>query len=238
MLCLDSARAALLAASQLIVSTLATTLPAAAITSRDATTSGAVINYPYDYSGLVCPSSSLSTLITPTYGEKGALFTVCSSIVINAPASLIRNAILDFKSYGSWNSFVMSVSLPSNVTETPTHDYVGMPMVFTTSGLVAGLNTTSAEVLTVLNHAGTGGDGKPYLLAAWRYEDKLAGVGARAEHPVVVVDSGDGSSWYLSWETYYVGLLTPAIALLKSKLQSQFEAQSADLKTYVEGLSS
>ncbi|KAI0551084.1 hypothetical protein F4679DRAFT_179456 [Xylaria curta] len=235
MLCLDSARAALLAASQLIVSTFATSPPAAAITSRDAT-SGAVINYPYDYSGLACPSSSLSTLITPTYGEKGALFTVCSSIVINAPVSLIRNVILDFKSYGSWNSFVVSVSLPSNVTETPAHDYVGMPMVFTTSGLVAGLNTTSAEVLTVLDYAGTGDDGKPYLLAAWRYEDKLAGVGARAEHPVVVVDSGDGSSWYLSWETYYVGLLTPAIALLKSKLQSQFEAQSADLKTYVEGL--
>ncbi|KAI1753548.1 hypothetical protein F4782DRAFT_80650 [Xylaria castorea] len=235
MLCLSSTRAALLAASQLIVSAFATTLPTAIITSRDVT-SGAVINYPYDYSSLACPSSSLSTLITPTYGEKGALFTVCSSIKINAPASLTRNAILDFKSYSSWNSFVVSVSLPSNVTETPKQDYVGMPMVFTTSGLVAGLNTTSAEILTVLDYVGVGGDGKSFMLAAWRYDDKLAGVDARAEHPIVVVDSGDGTSWYLSWETYYVGLLTPAIALLRTKLQAQFEVQSADLKTYVEGL--
>ncbi|KAI0490579.1 hypothetical protein F4859DRAFT_12911 [Xylaria cf. heliscus] len=228
-------RAALLAVSQLIAAAFATTTPAAAITSQDATSS-ASINYPYDYSSLACPSSQSSTLITPTYGEDGALFTVCSSIKINAPVSLTRDAILDFKSYSLWNSFVVSVSLPSNVTETPEHDYVGMPMVFATSGLVAGVNTTSAEVLTVVDYAGIGDNGKPYTLVAWRYNDKLAGIGARAEHPIVVVDSGDGSSLYVSWETYYAGLVTPAIALLKSKLQAQFDAQAADLKAYVEEL--
>ncbi|KAI0443876.1 hypothetical protein F4803DRAFT_513171 [Xylaria telfairii] len=234
MLCPSCPRAALLAVVQLIATAVGTTIAAATITPRDVTSSG-TINYPYDYSSLACPSSQLSTLVTPTYGEKGALFTVCSSIRINAPASVTWNAILDFKSYNVWNSFVVSVSLPSNVTETPGHDYVGMPMVFTTSGLVAGLNTTSAEVLTVMDYAGVGDDGKPYMLAAWRYNDKFGGVAARAEHPIVVVDCGDGSSWYVSWETYYVGLATPTIALLKGQLQTQFEAQSTDLKAYVEG---
>ncbi|RWA08969.1 hypothetical protein EKO27_g6124 [Xylaria grammica] len=192
------------------------------------------MKYQYDYSSLSCPSSSLSTLITPTYGQSGALFTVCSSITINAPPTTVRDVVIGFRSYHVWNSFVVSVSVPSNVTETPQDDYVGMPMVFTTSGLVKGFNTTSAEVLTNVDGEGVGADGKPYLLVSWRYNDKFFGVGARAEHPVVIVDLGDGSSWVLSYETYYLGLITPAIALLKSSLQEQFDAQSTNLKTYIE----
>jgi hypothetical protein len=235
MLHLTSPRTALLALSQML---LATTTTAAAVTPRDLTSSTA-INYPYDYSSVTCPppdSLELSALITPTYGTSGGVFTVCSTVEIDAPASLVRDAILDFKSYALWNSFVMSVSLPSNVTVTPRDDSVGMPMVFTTAGLIAGINTTSNEVLTVLDGAGVGGDGKPYFLTAWRYDDGLAGVGARAEHPCVIVDLGDGSSRVLSYESYYAGLLTPSIALLKSQLQDQFEAQATDLKTYAEGL--
>ncbi|KAI3321867.1 hypothetical protein HD806DRAFT_502166 [Xylariaceae sp. AK1471] len=235
MLYLTTLRTSLLALSQIL---LATTTAAATSTPRDLTSSG-VINYPYDYSSLTCPSPSsleLSALITPTYGTSGGVFTVCSCIQINAPASLVRDAILDFKSYPLWNSFVVFVSLPSNVTATPQDNYVGMPMTFTTSGLVAGSNTTSNEVLTVLDGAGVGGDGEPYFLAAWRYDDGLAGIGSRAEHPCVIVDLGNDSSWLLSYESYYAGLLTPTIALLKSQLQEQFDAQAADLKTYVEGL--
>ncbi|KAF2971889.1 hypothetical protein GQX73_g1724 [Xylaria multiplex] len=195
----------------------------------------AAVKHQYDYSSLSCPSSGLSTLITPTYGKDGAVFTVCSSITINAPATTIRDVVIDFKSYYLWNSFVVSVSVPSNVTKTPRDDYVGMPMTFTTSGLIKGFNTTSDEVLTNVDTGGVGVNGKPYLLVSWRYNDKLGGFGARAEHPVVIVDLGDGSSWVLSYETYYVGLVTPLIALLKSQLQAQFDAQSIDLKTYIEG---
>ncbi|KAI1125907.1 hypothetical protein F5Y10DRAFT_246126 [Nemania abortiva] len=213
----SSPRAALLVLSQLLAVTFATI-------------------YPYDYSSLSCPASGLSTLPTPTYGEQGTIFTVCSSIEINAPPSLVRDAVLGFSSYNLWNTFVISVSLPSNVTSTPAQDYAGMPMVFTTSGLVPGFNTTSNEILTVVDYEDVGDDGKPYLLVAWRYDDGLAGFGARAEHPVVITDLGNSSSWVLSWETYYVGLETGLIALLKSNLQSQFDAQSADLKAYVEGL--
>ncbi|TGJ88122.1 hypothetical protein E0Z10_g619 [Xylaria hypoxylon] len=220
--------------SQLLATAFVTTGAAATAITQDVTSSAA-INYQYDYSSLSCPSSGLSTLMTPTYGEAGAVFTVCSSITINAPMAIVRNMVIDFKSYHLWNSFVVSVSVPSNVTETPQDNYVGMPMVFTTSGLVKGSNTTSAEVLTNVNGAGVGVTGKPYLLVSWRYNDELGGFGARAEHPVVIVDLGFGSSWVLSYETYYVGLITPTIALLKNKLQTQFDAQCADLKTYIEG---
>lgn len=223
----------------------AVTVTTAATITQDAddTFSSTALNYPYDYSSLSCPSSSSSssssanssTLLTPTYGEEGAVFTVCSSITISAPATVIRHAVLDFKSYARWNSFVVSVSLPSNVTDTPRDEYVGMPMTFTTSGLLAGLNTTSDEILTNLDFVGIGAGLRPYLLVSWRYDDKLGGVGARAEHPVVIVDLGWGSSRVLSYETFYVGLLTPTIALLKAKQQEQFDAQSADLKAYVEG---
>lgn len=108
-------------------------------------------------------------------------------------------------------------------------------MTFTTTGLLAGVNTTSDEVLTNLDFVGIGAGLRPYLLVSWRYDDKLGGLNARAEHPVVIVDLGFGFSRVLSYETFYAGLLTPAIALLKDKQQVQFDAQAADLKAYVEG---
>ncbi|KAI1272799.1 hypothetical protein F5Y07DRAFT_283892 [Xylaria sp. FL0933] len=218
---------------QLLAPTFTTTRAAATIFDKYVT-SKAAIHDDYDYSSLSCPSSSLSTLTTPTYGTSGAVFTICSSININATATIIRDAVLDFKSYSLWNSFVVSVSVPSNVTRTPQDLYVGMPMVFTTSGLIPGLNTTSDEVLTTVNGTGVGGDGKPYFLVSWRYNDKLGGIAERAEHPVVIVDLGDGSSRVLSYETYYVGLATLPIAFLKNNLEKRFDAQAVDLKNYVE----
>ncbi|KAI1305744.1 hypothetical protein F5Y03DRAFT_150847 [Xylaria venustula] len=221
--------------SQLLTFTSAIDRPEANIVTKDVTSSAASAD-DFDYSSLSCPSSSLSTLTTPTYGTSGSVFTVCSSIDINASPIIIREVVLDFKAYYLWNSFVISVSVPENVTETPQDIYVGMPMVFTTSGLISGLNTTSNEILTTISDIGVGGNGKPYLLMSWRYDDKLGGVGARAEHPVVIVDLGNGSSRVLSYETYYFGLITLPISLLTSSLNEQFKAQATDLKTFVEGL--
>ncbi|KAI0977082.1 hypothetical protein F4678DRAFT_477191 [Xylaria arbuscula] len=221
--------------SQLLTFTSATGRSAATIVAKDVISSAASSD-DFDYSSLSCPSSSLSTLTTPTYGTSGSVFTVCSSIDIYASPIIIREVVLDFKSYHLWNSFVISVSVPENVTETPQDLYVGMPMVFTTSGLISGLNTTSNEVLTTISDIAVGGDGKPYLLMSWRFDDKLGGVGARAEHPVVISDLGNGSSRVLSYETYYFGLITLPIAFLTSSLNEQFKAQATDLKTYVEGL--
>ncbi|KAI1638125.1 hypothetical protein F4809DRAFT_601325 [Biscogniauxia mediterranea] len=125
-----------------------------------------------------------------------------------------------------------------------------MRLRLTTAGIVGpGVNTTSEEVVTVVMNAsdpdpnnsnatainGEGdGDGGGYLVAAWRYDDGLGGAGARAEHPTVLVDLGDGTTRMLSYETYYDGLFTGAIALLRDRLQERFETQARDLKAYVE----
>ncbi|KAI0014344.1 hypothetical protein F4779DRAFT_612637 [Xylariaceae sp. FL0662B] len=218
-----------------------------------------------DYGSLECPQSPNETLPTPTCGTptpdiplhffhgngtSGAIFGICTTEVIDAPAAAVYAALLDFASYGRWNTFIVDVSLlllPStkDVSTTPADDvYVGMPMRFTSRGLVDGVDTTSVEVISGIEGPGAGdvageGDGegnRGYLLASWRYDDGLGGLGSRSEHPSVLVDLGNGSTRYLSYETYYAGLESGAVALLKDNLQRQFEAQGRDLKAYVENM--
>ncbi|XXG98571.1 hypothetical protein Hte_004896 [Hypoxylon texense] len=110
-------------------------------------------------------------------------------------------------------------------------------------GLVGGGldTTTSTEVLSLFDSpgassvGGTGGGGG-YLVSAWRYDDGVGGSGARAEHPNAFVDLGNGSTRYVSYETYYAGWITGTIALLKEQLQNQWDVQARDLKEYVENL--
>ncbi|OTA92999.1 hypothetical protein M434DRAFT_396005 [Hypoxylon sp. CO27-5] len=192
--------------------------------------SASLISRQIDYGPLHCPEDPTATLITPTYGTKGAIFTICSELIINAEPLAGYNAILDFKSYPQWNSFIINVALPDNVTSTPEDIYVGMAMKFTSNGLIGGLNTTSTEVITLFDPSGVSG----YLINAWHYDDGVGGIGSRAEHPNVFVDLGNGSTRYLSYETYYAGWSTGTIALLKDKLQKQWDIQAQDLKAYVE----
>ncbi|KAI1342330.1 hypothetical protein F5Y15DRAFT_429670 [Xylariaceae sp. FL0016] len=181
-------------------------------------------NYPYDPLNLTCPPpDSGDTLTTPT----------------NAPAPQVHINILSFLSYPLWNTFIPKIQLPSNVTSTPRDDYIPMPMIFTSTGIINGLNTTSNEILTIMSPSPSSTEEMTdalYYLGAWRFDDGLGGIDARAEHLNVVVNLGNGSSRYLSYETYYEGLLTPAIALTKDKLQKQFEKQGLDLKVYTEGM--
>ncbi|KAI0121330.1 hypothetical protein BJ170DRAFT_644516 [Xylariales sp. AK1849] len=183
-----------------------------------------------DWGSLHCPQDSTATLPTPTYGSNETVFTICTELTINAPLLDVYNAILDFNSYSRWNSFVYQVDVPSNV-ETPQDVYVGMPMVLHTTGLVPLTNTSSNEAITILDYADPGG----YTIIAWYYEDGVGGLASRAEHPSILVDQGGGVVRHLSFETYYQGTLTPTIALLKDRLQAEFEEQAIDLKSYVEG---
>lgn len=185
------------------------------ISSRDAT----------DWASLHCPEDSSSVLPTPTYGYTSAVFTVCTEKLINASAELIYNTIIDFRAYPLWNSFVVDVNLPGNVTETPEDVYIGMPMTFTTTGLIPLINTTSDETVTVLDSRTDSG----YSLAAWE------GFGF-SEHPNILVDQGGGVTRYLSYETYYYALLATPVLALRPALQDQFEKQGQDLLTYVHSL--
>ncbi|OTA63733.1 hypothetical protein K449DRAFT_381489 [Hypoxylon sp. EC38] len=192
--------------------------------------SATLVSRQIDYGSLHCPEDPTATLVTPTYGTKGAIFTICSELIINAEPLAGYNAILDFKSYPQWNSFIINVALPDNVTSTPEDIYVGMAMTFTSNGLIGGLNTTSTEVISLFDPS----DASGYLINVWHYDDGVGGIGSRAEHPNVFVDLGNGSTRYLSYETYYAGWSTGTIALLKDKLQKQWDIQAQDLKAYVE----
>lgn len=177
-----------------------------------------------DWSSLRCPEDSTSILPTPTYGDTGGVFTVCAERLINAPAELIYNTLIDFESYHIWNTFVIDVDLPSNVTNTPGNVYIGMPMKLITAGLIPLINTTSDETVSFLdNDAGAG-----YLLAAWTSQ-------VPSEHPSILVSQGGGVTRYVSYETFYLPL-GGVVLLLKTELQKQFEQQGEDLSTYVESL--
>ncbi|KAI4870020.1 hypothetical protein F4820DRAFT_317726 [Hypoxylon rubiginosum] len=188
-----------------------------------------------NYGSLHCPEDSSATLATPTYGREGAVFTVCSELLIDAGPRAAYDAVLDFRSYPRWNSFVVDVALPANVSSTPEDVYVGMVMRFTSEGLVGSVNTTSTEVISLLDSPGTSSS-SGYLVSAWHYDDGVGGFGSRAEHPNVFVDLGNGSTRYVSYETYYTGLATGITVLLRERLQNQWDVQARDLKEYVEDL--
>ncbi|KAK7748095.1 hypothetical protein SLS53_001347 [Cytospora paraplurivora] len=178
-----------------------------------------------NWTSVQCSTDPTTVLPTPTYGYTDSVFTVCAEYLINAPAEFIYNTLIDFKSYHLWNTFVVDVQLPSNVTNTPEDVYIGMQMTFTTAGLIPLINTTSAETVTVLDNDADAG----YLLNAW-------GLLPISEHANILVSQGDGVTRYVSYETYYQELLAAPILLLRPALQKQFELQGEDLRSYVESL--
>lgn len=133
------------------------------------------------------------------------------------------DALIDYSSYHKWNSFVVEVELPTGV-KTPGDVYVGMPMNFTTTGIVPLVNTTGQEVVTVLDRN----------LPTWRSNITMLGALVVAEHPNILVSQGDGVMRYVSYETYYENPLIPSLLAARSTLQGLFEQQGKDLKAYVE----
>ncbi|KAG8164536.1 hypothetical protein KVR01_006454 [Diaporthe batatas] len=176
-----------------------------------------------DWTSIRCPKDSKTTLPTPTYGDTNAVFTVCTEEFIHAPPESVYDALIDYSSYHMWNSFVVEVDLPAGV-KTPEDVYVGMPMNLTTSGIVPFVNTTSEEVVTVLERD----------FPTWRSNVTVFGALVVAEHPNILVNQGHGITRYVSYETYYENPLIPSLLVARSTLQGLFEQQGRDLKAYVE----
>lgn len=168
------------------------------------------------------------TMTTPTYGTLGAIFTVCAQNTIIGSPSAVYEVLIDFPLYSAWNTFVYSVDVPANVSSAA-DVYVGMPMTFHTSGLLGGLNSTSNEQITYLQPNAS----PPFI--GWRFDLGVAGgLVMNAEHVSLLRDVGDGTTEYVSWETYY-GIGSVVVSALKSNLQTEFETQARDLKGRVEG---
>ncbi|KAL1884098.1 hypothetical protein Daus18300_000209 [Diaporthe australafricana] len=180
-----------------------------------------------DWASIRCPQDSTSTLPTPTYGDTDAVFTICTEQFIHAPLELVYDALIDYSSYHLWNSFVVDVEVPPDV-KTPKDVYVDMPMTLITSGVIPLVNTTSAEVVTRLEKN----------LPTWRSNATMLGVLIVAEHPNILVDQGNGTTRYVSYETYYEEPFIPSLLALKPTLQKLFEQQGKDLRAYVETLCS
>lgn len=178
-----------------------------------------------DWASLRCPQDPNATLPTPTYGDTDAVFTACTEQLINAPIELVYSAIIDYSSYHLWNSFVVDVEVPPGV-KTPEGVYAGMPMTFVTSGIIPLVNTTSAEIVTVVDKN----------LPTWRSNVTMLGVLIVAEHPNILVDLGGGVTRYVSYETYYKEPFVLSLLALKLTLQSLFEQQGKDLRAYVESM--
>ena len=186
-----------------------------------------------DVSHVQC-NPNIKTLETPTFGKGDfwfpAAFTVCAEATINGTLNEVYDALLDFKSYGSWNSFVVNVGVPADVTNTPSQVYVGMPITLTTRGLLPIINSTTNQVMSLVEAPNS--KTKDYSIAAWTTDYGWAGL--KAEHANIIRKQEDGTALYISWETYYGPLSYLVGALLKDPLQKQFEKQGEDLRVYVE----
>ncbi|CAH0028108.1 unnamed protein product [Clonostachys rhizophaga] len=185
-----------------------------------------------DWGSVRCPpEGSSTTLPTPTYGSGQGLFVVCTEDVINVPAQEVYKALLDFRRYPTFSSFVIDIDFPDDfVGETPDDVYIGLLMTFHSTGVFPLVNKTSPEMVTVMKDS----PDKGYLMVSWKYDDGLEGAFLSTEHPTILIDQGDGTTLCISYETYFSGPGALVLLPFKDNLQAQFAQHAADLKAYLE----
>ncbi|KAK2606339.1 hypothetical protein QQS21_003270 [Conoideocrella luteorostrata] len=172
------------------------------------------------YNTIVCNGSILPT---PTYGLRGAVFTVCGESSIRGSVAQVSNAILDFRKYYEWNTFITNASVPDDVC-TPDCVYApGLRINFTSTGIVPGLTSVGHDVTSYIE--------RPYFFA-WTNTESPAQTGI-SEHVSIFVPLSGGKVRYTHWQTQY-GTGAKNLLPVKGNFQSQFQKQADELKVYVE----
>ena len=172
------------------------------------------------FQNLRCADGAI--LPTPTFGLKGAVFTVCGTSVVRGSVQTVSNAILDFRRYYKWNTFIINASLS---VCTPECVYApGLKIAFTSTGIVPGLTSVGNDVTTYIE--------RPHFFA-WKNTESPDQTGI-SEHVSVFVPVPGGKVRYTHWQTQY-GAGAKNLLPVKDAFQSQFQKQADELKVYVEG---
>ncbi|KAF2679176.1 hypothetical protein K458DRAFT_315372 [Lentithecium fluviatile CBS 122367] len=179
-----------------------------------------VLSYPSAYNSINCIGDKI--LPTPTYGLSGANFSVCATINIKAPITVVSNAILDVNNYKNWNTFVYNATPPADV-KTAADIKVGQSIVFNSRGIPAGATSVGTDIVTFVQ--------RPYF-AAWKNIENEAFIG-HSEHCFLFAACADGSTQFTHWQTQY-GLNAGVIYGLKPDFQRAYEVEANDLKKYAE----
>lgn len=173
-----------------------------------------------DFQNLHCANGAI--LPTPTFGLKDAAFTVCGTSVVRGSIQAVSNAILDFRRYYKWNTFIANASLS---VCTPECVYgPGLKVAFTSTGIVPGLTTVGNDVTTYIE--------RPHFFA-WKNTESPDQTGI-SEHVSIFVPVRGGKVRYTHWQTQY-GAGAKNLLPVKDAFQSQFQKQADELKAYVEG---
>lgn len=193
---------------------------------------------------------TVSPLETPSFGSGGHHSIICST-TIHAALPVILTALLDTRTYGSWNRFCRRVTVdqqPSSspsppafidpaISDLPTTLRLGTAFTFDVhlSEAAATRNTTAELEVSVLEEFRRD-DGRQGVRVAWRTASRWTpGFVLRSERIQELVQGDkDGETEYRCWETFY-GLLASSIRMFVGQsLEWGFGTWMDGLKEFAE----
>ncbi|KZV65030.1 hypothetical protein PENSPDRAFT_690226 [Peniophora sp. CONT] len=167
--------------------------------------------------------------------QNQGVFSVSSSIVIDAPPSVVWKVILDFPAYKEWNSFVR-VQTKLDKSKKPFADQTTPIELGTFLRLGSHIPPTmdesisltrSDEVITELDPTN--------FRVAWKFLPPVPGI-LNAERWQQLEETEDGKTKFETKETFYGPVAYVVRWMLRDKLQNAFEVYADDLKKRSESL--